>query len=154
MAAFVDYPAVLFFALLLIFIAAVICGEAVSKRFAALPDDEREDFKVVQTATLTLLALIIGFSLSMAVGRYDQRKKISKRPKLTPLAPNMLAPIWLTLPSVPRRKRHSCGVCICGWTIIGRAIPASLHESAGIRLLSSRSYGGSRRRWRANGRRQ
>jgi hypothetical protein len=39
-----------------------------------LKDDEREDFVVVQTATLTLLGLIIGFSFSMAVGRYDLRK--------------------------------------------------------------------------------
>src|SRR6201999_692859 len=29
---------------------------------------------VIQTATFTLLALVIAFSLSMAVGRYDQRK--------------------------------------------------------------------------------
>ncbi len=36
--------------------------------------DEREDFGVVQTATLTLLALIIGFTFSMALSRYDQRK--------------------------------------------------------------------------------
>ena len=35
---------------------------------------EREDFGVVQAATLTLLGLIIGFSFSMAIGRYDQRK--------------------------------------------------------------------------------
>jgi hypothetical protein len=34
----------------------------------------REDFGVVQSATLTLLGLIIGFSFSMAIGRYDQRK--------------------------------------------------------------------------------
>ncbi len=34
----------------------------------------REDFAVVVTATLTLLALIVGFTFSMAVGRYDQRK--------------------------------------------------------------------------------
>jgi hypothetical protein len=39
-----------------------------------LKDDEREDFGVVQTATLTLLGLIIGFTFSMAVGRYDLRK--------------------------------------------------------------------------------
>jgi hypothetical protein len=32
------------------------------------------DFDTVLTATLTLLALIIGFSFSMAVTRYDQRK--------------------------------------------------------------------------------
>jgi hypothetical protein len=40
----------------------------------ALNDDEREHFGIVQTATLTLLALIIGFSFSMAINRYDERK--------------------------------------------------------------------------------
>ena len=39
-----------------------------------LQGDERDDFSVVQTATLTLLCLIIGFTFSMAVVRYDQRK--------------------------------------------------------------------------------
>jgi hypothetical protein len=34
----------------------------------------REDFDIIRNASLTLLALIIGFSFSMAVGRYDQRK--------------------------------------------------------------------------------
>lgn len=36
--------------------------------------DERDDFDLIRTAALTLLALIIGFSFSMAVSRYDQRK--------------------------------------------------------------------------------
>jgi hypothetical protein len=40
----------------------------------ALEDDEREDFGLIHAATLTLLALIIGFSFSMAISRYDQRK--------------------------------------------------------------------------------
>ena len=39
-----------------------------------LNDDEREDFGIVLTATLTLLALIIGFSFSVAISRYDMRK--------------------------------------------------------------------------------
>jgi hypothetical protein len=39
-----------------------------------LEEDEREDFGVVLAATLTLLGLIIGFSFSMAISRYDQRK--------------------------------------------------------------------------------
>ena len=39
-----------------------------------LKEDQREDFGLVQTATLTLLGLIIGFSFSMATGRYDLRK--------------------------------------------------------------------------------
>jgi len=39
-----------------------------------LSGDEREDFLFVQAATLTLLGLIIGFSFSMAISRYDQRR--------------------------------------------------------------------------------
>ena len=39
-----------------------------------LPEDERDDFALVINASLTLLALIIGFSFSMAVSRYDQRE--------------------------------------------------------------------------------
>jgi len=36
--------------------------------------DERQDLNVILTATLTLLGLVIGFSFSMAMTRYDQRK--------------------------------------------------------------------------------
>ena len=44
------------------------------RRKRPLPEDERDDFALVINASLTLLALIIGFSFSMAVSRYDQRK--------------------------------------------------------------------------------
>lgn len=39
-----------------------------------LNEDEREDLRLVVAATLTLLGLIIGFTFSMAISRYDQRK--------------------------------------------------------------------------------
>lgn len=41
-----------------------------------LPSDEQEysDLGMVVAATLTLLGLLIGFSFSMAISRYDQRK--------------------------------------------------------------------------------
>jgi hypothetical protein len=39
-----------------------------------MKEDERPDLDVVISASLTLLSLIIGFSFSMAVSRYDQRK--------------------------------------------------------------------------------
>ena len=44
------------------------------RRRRPLKEEERDDFGVVQAATLTLLGLIIGFSFSMAVSRYDLRK--------------------------------------------------------------------------------
>ncbi len=39
-----------------------------------LDQGTREDFDVVLAATLTLLGLVIGFTFSMAINRYDQRK--------------------------------------------------------------------------------
>lgn len=39
-----------------------------------LHEDQRDDFNVVQAGALTLLGLLIGFTFSMAIGRYDQRK--------------------------------------------------------------------------------
>jgi hypothetical protein len=49
-------------------------GDFAHNRLRPLRDDERGDFGVVLTSTLTLLALVIGFTFSMAVNRYDQRK--------------------------------------------------------------------------------
>jgi len=43
-------------------------------RRGSIDDSARQDFDLVLGATLTLLALIIGFSFSMAVTRYDQRR--------------------------------------------------------------------------------
>ena len=43
-------------------------------RRRGLDKELREDFGFILAATLTLLGLIIGFSFSMAVSRYDQRK--------------------------------------------------------------------------------
>jgi len=39
---------------------------------------EREDLGVILGATLTLLGLLIGFSFSMAINRYDQRKNLEE----------------------------------------------------------------------------
>src|SRR5438045_897230 len=49
-------------------------GALFCKKLRPLQDDERNDLDLVINASLTLLALIIGFSFSMAVSRYDQRK--------------------------------------------------------------------------------
>jgi protein-S-isoprenylcysteine O-methyltransferase Ste14 len=49
-------------------------GDSFRKKRRPLTEDERKDFGVVVAATLTLLGLIIGFSFSMAITRYDQRK--------------------------------------------------------------------------------
>jgi len=78
MAAFVDHPAVVLIVLFALFVSAVAFGATVLRRIAVLSEHEREDFAIIQTSTLTLLALLVGFSLSMAVGRYDQRKTLEE----------------------------------------------------------------------------
>jgi len=45
-----------------------------ARKLRPVKEDERDDLGLVISSSLTLLALIIGFSFSMAVSRYDQRK--------------------------------------------------------------------------------
>ncbi|WP_233828564.1 bestrophin-like domain [Paraburkholderia sp. ZP32-5] len=78
MSAFVDHPATMFVVLLVVFALAIAFGASVLRRFLKLSGEERDDFNIVQTSTLTLLALLIGFTLSMAVNRYDQRKNLEE----------------------------------------------------------------------------
>ncbi len=51
-------------------------GAFVLRRHRKLAEEIREDLAVILAATLTLLGLIIGFSFSLAISRYDQRKNL------------------------------------------------------------------------------
>jgi len=53
---------------------SVLVGAVFRKRLRPLKEDPREDFRVLKAATLTLLGLLIGFTFSMAISRYEQRK--------------------------------------------------------------------------------
>src|SRR5271166_4035897 len=68
-----NYPRLFFVLVLVVLWLAAQVGAAFRRR-RPLKEEEREDFSLVETATLTLLALIIGFSFSMATARYDLRK--------------------------------------------------------------------------------
>ena len=60
-------------ALFVLWLSARI-GCSFLKRRLSLEEGVHEDFSVILAATLTLLVLIIGFSFSMAISRYEQRK--------------------------------------------------------------------------------
>ena len=68
-----NFPLLVFAISLVVLSLSAWIGTSFRKR-RSLEEDEREDFGVVLAATLTLLGLIIGFSFSMAISRYDQRK--------------------------------------------------------------------------------
>lgn len=74
-----NFPLILFVvSTLVLWIAALIGARLRARASKDLPDDLREDFSVLLAASLTLLGLIIGFSFSMATGRYDQRKNLEE----------------------------------------------------------------------------
>ncbi|MFZ0589992.1 MAG: hypothetical protein WAM39_05895 [Bryobacteraceae bacterium] len=66
----VNMPLLLFVTFFLLFWLSAWIGFKLRKDHT----DEPEGFSVVLGAVLTLLGLIIGFTFSMAIGRYDQRK--------------------------------------------------------------------------------
>ena len=71
----IDTPLLFFAVLLLAFWISARAGYLARKWRGETSESEREELQLVVTGTLTLLALIIGFSFSMAVGRYDERKR-------------------------------------------------------------------------------
>ncbi|MCX5544060.1 hypothetical protein M3A49_32030 [Paraburkholderia sp. CNPSo 3076] len=71
-------PSLLFIVLIVALPLAAALGANVLHKYFPLAEEARENYKIVQGATLTLLALLIGFTLSMAVGRYDQRKNLEE----------------------------------------------------------------------------
>jgi hypothetical protein len=70
----IDYPLLVFaLAFLGLWLSARV-GAYASTRRQWPESGVRDDFDLIQGATLTLLGLIIGFTFSMALNRYDQRK--------------------------------------------------------------------------------
>jgi hypothetical protein len=73
MSRIIDNPFAVFFIALIAQWGAAYIGDHLRRKLRPLKEGEQADFDTVLTASLTLLALIIGFSFSMAVSRYDQR---------------------------------------------------------------------------------
>ncbi|HYX75232.1 MAG TPA: hypothetical protein VE819_11155 [Steroidobacteraceae bacterium] len=69
-----DYPLLLFVVSLVVLWGCTQLGAALRRRQEAHGERAPEVFTIVLTASLTLLGLIVGFTFSMAVSRYDQRK--------------------------------------------------------------------------------
>ena len=74
----VRYPFLVLTLSLLVLWLSTRIGASLHKKRRVLEADEREDLNVVMSAALTLLGLIIGFSFSLAISRYDQRKNLEE----------------------------------------------------------------------------
>jgi hypothetical protein len=69
-----DSPVVVFVVALVFLWVSAQAGAFFRRKQGAPDKEERQDLGVVLAASLTLLGLVIGFSFSMAVTRYDHRK--------------------------------------------------------------------------------
>jgi hypothetical protein len=69
-----NYPLALFGLSALTLWLATRLGASVIRKKIHLSPDARDDFSTILVTTLTLNGLIIGFSFSMAINRYEQRK--------------------------------------------------------------------------------
>jgi hypothetical protein len=72
------YPLLVFAVAFVALWLTSVAGVWLRRRTASAGDERNEDIGVILAATLTLLALIIGFSFSMAINRYDQRKNFEE----------------------------------------------------------------------------
>ena len=74
----VGYPILLLVLSLAVLFLSTRFGVYLGRKRRAVADAEKEDLGLLVSATLTLLGLLIGFSFSMAISRYDQRKNLEE----------------------------------------------------------------------------
>ena len=74
----VDRQGLLFVASFAGFLLATFLGVVAQRVWSPVKAGDQNELTIVQSAVLTLLGLIVGFSFSMAVSRYDQRKNLEE----------------------------------------------------------------------------
>ncbi|QWD87601.1 hypothetical protein AOC06_03250 [Polynucleobacter paludilacus] len=73
-----DWPAIIFVCSLILLTLSAWMGSCFFSRYRNADTESEFDLGVIQTATLTLLGLIIGFTFSMAITRYDLRHTLEE----------------------------------------------------------------------------
>ena len=73
-----DYPLAVFATTFVLLVLSVWVGARWLRRAWAPSAAMRDDFGIVIASTLTLLGLVVGFTFSMAISRYDQRKNLEE----------------------------------------------------------------------------
>jgi protein-S-isoprenylcysteine O-methyltransferase Ste14 len=71
---FTDFPLQVFLLSLVVLWLCALLGARLRRSLEEHGEKEPETFTIVLTASLTLLGLIMGFTFSMAINRYEQRK--------------------------------------------------------------------------------
>src|SRR5271155_1571070 len=78
MAELVDRPVLMLVASFIGLLLAAMLGVVAHKAWNPVKASDHNELAIVQSAGLTLLGLIVGFSFAMAISRYDQRKGLEE----------------------------------------------------------------------------
>lgn len=93
------HPVMFFLVIVAVLWLATLLGGQLRRHREGTLAEESSTFKTLETAVLALLGLLLGFTFSMGVGRYDQRKNL----EITEA--NNLANIWLRTDTLPEPLR-------------------------------------------------
>ncbi len=78
MAELVDRPLLMLVVSFVALLLAAMLGVVAHKAWNPAKASDHNELAIVQSAALTLLGLIVGFSFAMAISRYDQRKGLEE----------------------------------------------------------------------------
>jgi len=78
MAALVDRPLLMLAVSFVALVLAALLGVAAERVWNPVKPSDHNELAIVQSAALTLLGLIVGFTFAMAISRYDQRKGLEE----------------------------------------------------------------------------
>jgi hypothetical protein len=78
MAELVERPLLMLVVSFIALLLAAIFGVFADKAWNTVKASDRNELAIVQTAAVTLLGLIVGFTFQMAISRYDQRKVLEE----------------------------------------------------------------------------
>jgi hypothetical protein len=78
MAALVDRPGLMLVVSFVGLLLAAMLGVVAQRAWNPVKATDHNELAIVQSAALTLLGLIVGFSFAMAINRYDQRKTLEE----------------------------------------------------------------------------
>lgn len=95
------HPVMFFVAIVLLLWAGTLVGAALRKYRERTLDQESSSFKTLEGAVLALLGLLLGFTFSMGVSRYDQRKNLEIAEA------NDITTEWLRAEALPGPQRNA-----------------------------------------------
>ncbi len=95
------HPVMFFLTVVVLLWLGTLVGGQLRKHRVQTLEQESSTFKTLESAVLALLGLLLGFTFSMGVGRYDQRKNLEIAEA------NYLANAWLRTATLPEPTRST-----------------------------------------------